>query len=83
MGSRSASTRSSPSSRAMVVAVVKDDGDGFDVGATDARLGRTDGLGMIQMRERAALVGGRVQVRSGLGLGTEVRVTIPDSRPTP
>jgi len=66
----------------MVVAVVKDDGDGFDVGATDARLGRTDGLGMIEMRERAALVGGRVQVRSGLGLGTEVRVTVPDSRAT-
>jgi signal transduction histidine kinase len=66
----------------MVVAVVKDDGDGFDVGATDARSGRTEGLGMIEMRERAALVGGRVQVRSGLGLGTEVRVTIPDSRAT-
>lgn len=66
----------------MVVAVVKDDGDGFDVGATDARLGRTEGLGMIQMRERAALVGGRVQVRSSLGLGTEVRVTVPDSRAT-
>jgi signal transduction histidine kinase len=66
----------------MVVGVIKDDGDGFDVGATDARLGRTAGLGLIQMRERAALVGGRVQVRSGLGLGTEVRVTIPDSRAT-
>ena len=66
----------------MVVGVVKDDGDGFDVNATDARLGRTAGLGLIQMRERAALVGGRVQVRSGLGLGTEVRVTIPDSRAT-
>jgi signal transduction histidine kinase len=66
----------------LVVGVVKDDGDGFDVGATDARLGRTAGLGLIQMRERAALVGGRVQVRSGLGLGTEVRVTIPDSRAT-
>ena len=38
--------------------------------------------GMIQMRERAALVGGRVQVHSGLGLGTEVRVTVPDSRTT-
>jgi signal transduction histidine kinase len=66
----------------LVVCVVKDDGDGFDVGATDARLGRTAGLGLIQMRERAALVGGRVQVRSGLGLGTEVRVTIPDGRAT-
>jgi len=66
----------------LVVGVVKDDGDGFDVSATDARLGRTAGLGLIQMRERAALVGGRVQVRSGLGLGTEVRVTIPDGRAT-
>jgi len=66
----------------LVVGVVKDDGDGFDVSATDARLGRTAGLGLIQMRERAALVGGRVQVRSGLGLGTEVRVTIPDNRAT-
>lgn len=65
-----------------VVAMVKDDGDGFDVGATDARLGRTAGLGLIQMRERAAAVGGRVQVRSGLGLGTEVRVTIPDGGAT-
>ncbi|MEA2637426.1 MAG: hypothetical protein QOE18_483, partial [Chloroflexota bacterium] len=43
---------------------------------------RTDGLGMIEMRERAALVGGRAQVRSGLGLGTEVRVTVPDSSAT-
>ncbi|MFI5287800.1 MAG: sensor histidine kinase [Candidatus Dormibacteria bacterium] len=66
----------------LVVGVVKDDGDGFDVSATDARLGRTAGLGLIQMRERAALVGGRVQVRSGLGLGTEVRVTVPDGRAT-
>jgi signal transduction histidine kinase len=66
----------------LVVGVVKDDGDGFDVTATDARLGRTAGLGLIQMRERASLVGGRVQVRSGLGLGTEVRVTIPDGRAT-
>lgn len=66
----------------MVVGVVRDDGDGFDVSATDARMGRSAGLGLIQMRERAALVGGRVQVRSGLGLGTEVRVTIPDGRAT-
>jgi signal transduction histidine kinase len=66
----------------LLVGVVKDDGDGFDVTATDARLGRTAGLGLIQMRERASLVGGRVQVRSGLGLGTEVRVTIPDGRAT-
>src|ERR1019366_6119586 len=76
----------------MVVGVIRDDGDGFDVGATDARLGRTAGLGLIQMRERAALVGGRVQVRSGLGLraagrggggrGPEAPPPTPDSRAT-
>ena len=58
--------------------IIEDDGVGFD--ASNARVG--EGLGLIGMRERAALVGGRVQVRSGLGLGTEVRVTVPDSRAT-
>ena len=59
------------------VVVVKDDGDGFDVVATEARLGRTRALGLIEMRERVHLVGGRFDVRSILGMGTEVRATVP------
>jgi len=57
------------------VAVVKDDGDGFDVPATEARQGRTRNLGLISMRERADLERGALEIRSQLGKGTEVRVT--------
>lgn len=57
--------------------VVKDDGEGFDVVATEARLGRTRGLGMIEMYERARIADGRVEVRSQTGAGTEVHLTLP------
>jgi two-component system sensor histidine kinase DegS len=63
---------------ARIVVVVKDDGDGFDVSATEARLGRTRALGLIQMRERVRLLDGRLEVRSIPGMGTEVRATLPD-----
>jgi len=63
-----------------LVVLVRDDGEGFDVSATEARLGRTRGLGLIQMHERAALSGGQVEVRSITGEGTEVRATLPVSR---
>lgn len=64
-----------------LVVLVKDDGEGFDVVATDARLGRSSGLGLIEMRERAALVDGRIEIRSVTGEGTEVRATLPVARP--
>ncbi|MBV8194335.1 MAG: hypothetical protein JOY80_02275 [Candidatus Dormibacteraeota bacterium] len=66
--------------RDRVVVVVKDDGDGFDIVATEARLGRTRGLGIIQMHERATLAGGRLDIRSQIGAGTEVRLTLPAQR---
>jgi two-component system sensor histidine kinase DegS len=57
------------------VAVVKDDGDGFDVAATEARQGRTRNLGLISMRERADLEKGALEIRSQIGKGTEIRAT--------
>ncbi|HYA00352.1 MAG TPA: ATP-binding protein [Candidatus Binatia bacterium] len=54
--------------------VVADHGEGFDVAATEARLGRTRALGLIGMRERVENAGGILDVRSALGAGTEVRV---------
>ena len=59
-----------------VTAVVRDDGEGFDVVATEARQGRTHHLGLISMRERADLEKGSFEVRSQLGRGTEVRVSL-------
>ncbi len=53
--------------------VIADHGEGFDVGATEARLGRTRSLGLISMRERVENVRGSFEIRSALGAGTEVR----------
>ena len=57
-----------------VGALVRDDGEGFDVAATEARQGRTRTLGLISMRERTALERGNLDIRSEIGRGTEVRV---------
>jgi signal transduction histidine kinase len=57
-------------------AVVRDDGHGFDVATALARRGDR-GLGLIGIRERAAALGGTVDVRSTPDRGTELSVVIP------
>jgi PAS domain S-box-containing protein len=56
---------------------VRDDGIGFDVGATLAREYTGTGLGLPGMRERAELLGGTFEIRSEPGAGTEVVARIP------
>jgi two-component system sensor histidine kinase UhpB len=56
-----------------LVASVEDDGTGFDV----ARVRSAGGLGLFGMSERAAYLGGRVEVKSAPGGGTRVRAEIP------
>ncbi len=58
-----------------VTAEVEDDGAGFDVPAVLA--GDRRGLGLFGMQERAAYLGGRVDVDSRPGAGTRVRAEIP------
>ena len=53
---------------------IKDDGTGF---APEVIEQRRPGLGLFTMRERAALVGGRLTLQSGVGQGTSVRVIVP------
>jgi signal transduction histidine kinase len=57
-------------------AVVRDDGHGFDAAAALARRGDR-GLGLIGIRERAAALGGTVEIRSTPDHGTELSVVIP------
>jgi signal transduction histidine kinase len=57
-------------------AVVRDDGRGFDVAAALARRGDR-GLGLIGIRERAAALGGTVDIRSTPDAGTALTVVIP------
>jgi PAS domain S-box-containing protein len=50
---------------------VRDDGSGFDPA------GQTSGFGLRGMRERAALLDGRLEIDSGAGRGTRVAATLP------
>jgi signal transduction histidine kinase len=55
-----------------VSAVIEDDGRGFGPGE-----GTEKGLGLLGMRERVALVGGRLDVESSPGAGTTLSVEVP------
>ncbi len=57
-----------------ISARVEDDGEGFDPNAP------REGLGLAGMRERVSLVGGRVEVHSAPGRGTQVQISIPLQR---
>ncbi|HEV7892353.1 MAG TPA: PAS domain S-box protein [Pyrinomonadaceae bacterium] len=60
-----------------VFAVVEDNGKGFDVEAATEPPGRGRRLGLLGMRERAALLGGTINVESAPGAGTTLFVRIP------
>ncbi len=60
-----------------VVAVIEDDGCGFDVRAVSESPHEESRLGLHGMRERAELVGGRLQIESAVGSGGSVFVEIP------
>jgi len=59
-----------------VVLKFRDDGVGFDVGALP-RLVRDGHFGLVAMRERVEMAGGRVELRSTRGGGTSISVWFP------
>ena len=61
---------------AALVAVVQDDGQGFEVDGA-GRPGPGTGVGLQGMRERAELLRARLEVTSRPGAGTRVRVEVP------
>ncbi|MEJ2353403.1 MAG: GAF domain-containing sensor histidine kinase [Anaerolineales bacterium] len=56
---------------------IVDDGVGFDIGSVDAAYDSLGSLGMVNMRERADLVNGVLNIASADEKGTRVRVVIP------
>lgn len=56
---------------------VRDDGCGFDQEAVRRRPAGRSSLGLISMKERAALAGGRLEIESASGSGTRVRAVFP------
>ena len=56
---------------------IHDDGCGFDQEAVRHRPADRSSLGLISMKERAALAGGRLDIESTSGKGTSVRAVFP------
>jgi signal transduction histidine kinase len=56
---------------------IEDNGLGFDLNSVDSNYDNRGSLGMINMRERAELVNGILQIDSAEEKGTRIRVLIP------
>lgn len=60
-----------------VVIIIEDDGRGFDPERASESQGQHAGMGLLGMRERAALIDGTVQIESAPGQGTTVFIRVP------
>jgi two-component system sensor histidine kinase DegS len=58
----------------LISIIIRDDGKGFII--RTAELGLNRGAGIPGMRERAELAGGKLSLRSTLGMGTEVTLRL-------
>jgi PAS domain S-box-containing protein len=58
-------------------AIVRDNGEGFELPKTLAELSRTGKLGLVGMEERARLLGGSLRLESEPGKGTVVVIEAP------
>jgi signal transduction histidine kinase len=56
---------------------IKDDGKGFDMNEVRAKQYPEKGLGLDAMEERAHMLGASLHVRSPVGEGTRISLTIP------
>jgi len=59
------------------IAEVADNGRGFDVDAVQTRYDERGSLGMVNMYERADMVGGKLEVTSEPGKGTRITLSVP------
>jgi signal transduction histidine kinase len=60
-----------------VVAIVEDNGRGFNVAEVRSEQGTRQRLGLYGLQERASLIGGQFTVESTIGRGTTVYVEVP------
>jgi signal transduction histidine kinase len=60
-----------------LMVIVQDDGVGFDTAGVENDYEQRGSLGMVNIRERAELVGGHLTLRSAPGQGTEVMIRVP------
>jgi two-component system sensor histidine kinase DegS len=61
----------------MLELVIGDDGIGFDLDAAQDRIARGLSFGLLSMRERVQLVGGKIEMKSETNKGTTIKVHFP------
>lgn len=59
-----------------IVLIIEDDGIGFDI---EENLNKNQGLGLVGMGERAALLNGELEIESKIDNGTTIYVRVPAS----
>lgn len=62
---------------AMLIVHVEDNGAGFDVNTAFHSGAGNDGFGLRGLRDRVELFGGRIEVESGRGAGSRLRLLLP------
>ena len=62
---------------ALTIVSISDNGAGFELPRTLSELPRIGKLGLLGMQERAQLIGGSLDIRSGPGEGTTLTITLP------
>jgi PAS domain S-box-containing protein len=60
-----------------IVLIIEDDGAGFSPEEKKSKAESASGLGLISMRERAAIAGGNVEIETSPGVGTTIFVRVP------
>src|SRR5690606_13227296 len=60
-----------------IVASVRDRGRGFNLSAVESDYNTRGSLGLLNMRERARLIGAECRIRSAEGEGTTVELRVP------
>jgi signal transduction histidine kinase len=60
-----------------IVLMIEDDGRGFNLSRVSQPSTSGKGLGIVGMRERAALLGGKVEIETARGKGTTVIARVP------
>jgi PAS domain S-box-containing protein len=60
-----------------VVLIIEDNGVGFE---PNERITVEKGMGLVGMKERAALIGGKLEIESTTDLGTTIYVSVPVSK---
>jgi len=65
--------------RRSVWLTISDRGCGFDPGA----LGKAGGFGLLSIRERVELLGGRMRMRTAAGKGSTFLISVPDHESSP